>query len=265
MRNSIFEIENRIDIVNEFKKIMKTLYHANVLIYDGRQMALYDFLDNYVFSYWKYRDTFMNVHEYMEHIGIPFTSNYSEALNEEVFLNLLEFLLNIWKVAKKVVDFKDITVVYNAQFDIVDHNIPLLLEKLNYKAVNIKDKVLIVKRDPDVDSVLDIVPKNISSLLLSYYDIRNNKITSKKKILKDLDLYIEENKKIYTGLNNPTYETIEAIINGLGINHPIHKEFEDMSIPELCNWYDKCFKAMIHLIRCEAINKINNERKKMFN
>ena len=43
-------------------------------------------------------------------------------------------------------------------------------------------------------------------------------IKDKKRILKELDLYIEENLKNHKG--NPIYEYIGSIVNNLCINHP---------------------------------------------
>jgi hypothetical protein len=141
-------------------------------------------------------------------------------------------------------------------------NLPLIIEKMNYKVVEDGDKLKIIKRDSNVDSVLDIVPNDLVSLLLDYNDIRNNSIQSKKRILKDLDLYIEKDKRIYQSLDKDTYNSIQVIVNKMGVNHPIKESPYDMfDKNELAEWYDKCFKLIIHLIRKKEINKINDERK----
>ena len=49
----------------------------------------------------------------------------------------------------------------------------------------------------------------------------------------------------------------------MGVNHPVHEKYKDMSETELCSWYDKCFKMMIHLIRTEDIISMKNERKQL--
>lgn len=259
MRSSIFDIENRLDIRKEFDRLSSSLFHTEVLFYDSDYLSIFDFLDKYVFCLWKYRDTFTNIFEYLEHIGVEM--NYDNIITEEAFLNFLEFLLNIWKTANDNINFNKITVLLPIYFEAISHNVPILLEKLNYKPIIEKDKVIIVKRDSDVDSILDVVTNDISNLLLSYNDIRNNNIDSKKKILKDLDLYIEKEKSKYKSYDNSLYDSIQTIVNELGINHPLKRK--EIKKDELCKWYDKCFKMMIHLIRYEEIIKIKNDRKKL--
>ena len=80
-----------------------------------------------------------------------------------------------------------------------------------------------------------------------------------------MDLYIENNKKIYQSSDKDTYNSIQVIVNKMGINHPIkEKPYKSFDDEKLIEWYDKCFKLMIHLIRIKEINDINNERK-LFN
>ena len=63
-------------------------------------------------------------------------------------------------------------------------NLPLLIEKMNYQIVNDDKKYKIIKRDSDVDSILDVVSNDCAKLLLSYNDIRNNTFEIKKNICK---------------------------------------------------------------------------------
>lgn len=260
MRKSIFEIENRLDINKEYERLVLSLEESHTLIYKSKYMTLYDFLDDYVFSKWMHRDTFITMSDYLEHIGVNLDL---PTISEEKFLNLLEFLLNIWKIARTSVDFKNVMVVSRISFYIIEHNVPIILEKMNYTIKEESDKVLIIKRDSDVDSILDTVPVDIATLLLSYNDIRNSSIEAKKQILKSLDLYIETDKKKYKSYDSGLYDSIQTIVNEMGVNHPVHQKYKDMSETELCSWYDKCFKMMIHLIRTEDIICMKNERKQL--
>ena len=142
-------------------------------------------------------------------------------------------------------------------------NIPKILEKMNYKLKELEDKVIIVKRDSDVDSILTVVSEDIADILLEYNDFRiKNNIEEKKKILKKIDLYIEKNIKIKS-FDKGLDDCIGTIVNKMGINHPIEEEFKTLTVTELIEWYDKCFLMMIHAIRTVEINKIKNERKKL--
>lgn len=263
MRKSIFEIENRLNIVEEFKKILTILYEEKTIYYNYEDLNLMTFLNKYVFSNWKYRDTFIELSDYMRNIGITSSvETGNEELTEEKFLNFLELLLNLYLTITRQFDMEKIFYYSEKVKNTIPHNIPIILEKMNYEAVYCKDKVILRKRDADVDSVLDIVPINIAELLLSYNDIRNNNIESKKTILKKIDLYIDSNKRKYKSISADLLNSIDIIINKMGINHIEDKEpFNKFSNDELCAWYDKCFRMIIHLIRMEEISKISNETK----
>lgn len=267
MRHSIFEIENRINIDKEFRKLIKTLNESEKLWYNNKCMSYFVFLNRTVFNLWEYRDTFIELDDYLEHIGIDCdTLRGFKEIKEKEFLNFMELLLNLKLVIERKIGFDNITFFSNKVQNIIDHNIPIILEKMNYKTYNSGDKVLITKRDADVDSILENVPKNVADLLLEYNDIRNNNFEAKKSILKDLDLFIESSKRKYKSYNSSTYDTIQTIVNKMGINHPItEKPYTSFSPNQLIEWFDKCFKLMIHLIRCEQINEINSERDDLVN
>ena len=220
------------------------------------------FLNRYVFNYWEYRDTYTELEDYLEFIGIneSMLNGYCK-IGEETFLNFLELLINLMQTMDKNIntnniDFKNLKVK-----SILPHNIPLILEKMNYEVYDDIDKKCIRKRDSDVDSILDLVPEDISLLLLSYNDIRNNNIDSKKTILKKIDLYIDSNKQKYKSIGKELLDSIDTIVNKMGINHkPDESPYNKLTETELCVWYDKCFKMMIHLIRTEEIIEIKKER-----
>ena len=84
----------------------------------------------------------------------------------------------------------------------------------------------------------------------------------KRKILKDLDLYIEKNIDVKS-FDRETDGTIGVIVNKMGINHPIREEkYKNLSEEELLKWYDKCFLLMLYVIRRKEVKNINEERKK---
>mgnify|MGYP003295801500 CR=1 FL=1 len=265
MRQSIFDIENRLDINIEFGRFVETLNQRDTIIYDCKYMSLFSFFDNYVFHIWPYRDTFIDLKSYLEHIGIS-NSIYGghQAIDEVAFLNFVELLENMMLMVKRRIGFDNVQFLNLKTANIIKHNIPIILEKMNYESYQEMDKICIRKRDADVDSILEIVPADVSQLLLSYNDIRNNDIESKKAIIKKLDLFIEGNKTTYKSLNSSTYDSIQTIVNKMGINHPMLEEpYKSFNSKTLIEWYDKCFKLILHLIRCDDINKINKERNQL--
>lgn len=268
---SIFEIENRLDINNEFEKIISIIYedsHAALYSKDAYHSKEYgtliEAINKKIFLKWQYRDTFLDVEEYLEHIGI----DYEEALlyreyfvNEIAFLNFLEFLANMFLMIAI-----DDTIELSMRINAVKANIPRILEKMNYELKQIEDKIIITKRNADVDSILDIVPKNIADVLLEYNDFRiQGDIKAKQKILKNIDLYIEKNINIKS-FDKDLDNSIGTIVNKMGINHPIKEEpYKTFTEQQLIQWYDKCFLMMMHAIRTTEINKIKNERKELLN
>ncbi len=259
MRKSIFDIENRLDINLEFKTIIELLYKKDTLLYHGWFYSWNSFIDEFVFNLWNYRDTFIDLDSYLYHIGVTDEVIASKKISEEAFLNLLEFLININHLLNK--KYKDV-FDYNIKIKgLIMHNIPIILEKMNYMVYMDDDRMCLRKRDADVDSILEIVPEDVSLLLLSYNDIRNNNLDAKKDILKGLDLYIEKDKKLYKSFDSKLHDSIGTIVNKMGVNHPVDEEpFINMGRDEIIEWYDKCFKLMIHLIRMKDVNMIKEER-----
>ncbi len=265
MRKSIFEIENRLDIEKEFEKLIKVLFEEDTIYYNSCDMSFFEFLNEYVFNLWEYRDTFTDLDDYLEHIGITSRIiNKCDVLTKEIFLNFLELLINLLLVIEEKIGIKNVYFRNIKTKNIISHNVPIILEKMNYELYSEENTMRIRKRDADVDSILDLVPEEISYLLLSYNDIRNNNIESKKTLLKKIDLYIDTNKSKYKKIGKELLDSIETIVNKMGINHQSKEpSFNNLSDYELSEWYDKCFKMMIHLIRTEDIIKIKKERNEL--
>ncbi len=261
MRKSIFDIEIRIDINKEFDNIKKVLFEQHSIYYNGLFRSLYDYLNDDVFPVWEYKGLYMDLDDFFEKMNIDFSSN---KCTEKQFLYLLEVLINIWPIAINMLNMDYKESFSKRVFGYMNINIPLIIEKMNYEIMEEGKKYVIIKRDSNVDSVLDLLPSNCSMLLLEYNDIRNNNIESKMSILKKIDKFIEEEKKNYKSIDCDTYNSIQVIVNKMGINHPIKEDpFNNFEEEELINWYDRCFRLMIHLIRAKEINNINKDRKKL--
>ena len=205
----------------------------------------------------------MTVNEYLEFIGITNeVYNEKEEISKEAFLYYIEFILNMLKVISEDYNFFQ----YDEKTMVIIKNIPIILEKMNYKSKRVGDRMIITKRNADVDVVLDSVNENIASTLLEYNDFRiKEDIGAKGKILKQLDLYIEKNIKIKS-FDKELDNAIGTILNNMGVNHPIKEEpYISLSEKQIIEWYDKCFIMIIHAIREVEVNKIKNERKKLLN
>lgn len=266
MVKSIFEIERRIDISKEYHKMIYVLYDKEAVEYEDEYgytncCDFFTGIDKTIFLYWKHRETTLSIIEYMDESGFGIGKKYpGDKIYETDFLYFIELLLNMMALLDERKELK-----LRKRTKAVLLNIPLILEYLNYKCEEIDDKIIISKRDADIDSILEIVPNNIADNLLMYNDFKiKEDIEAKKKILKNLDLYIEKYQKVLKQFDSKLIDSIGMIMNKMGVNHPLKEEpFASYSENKLLEWYDKCFKMMIHAIRSLEINEIKKDREKL--
>ena len=260
MHKSIFDIEIRLNINKEFHKMVDYFHSINGTTYcNGWGYNLIRAINQKAFQEWPFRGTAISCEEYLDNIGLP---NYyfkrEHEISEEKFLYYLEFIYNIisFSLMNKYITIKNERVIS------IVKNLNIIAEKLNYQFVKEDERFLLVKRDADVDSVLDIVEPNVSLLLLEYNDFKvKDDLNRKAEILKAIDKYIEENQSLYSKLDKNSYSSWGYIVNKFGINHKIEEKYKNISNEERLEWYDKAFYLAIHLIRLEKIKDINQERK----
>ena len=266
-RKTIFEIENKLNIEEEFLRICRIIDDENCSVsfendITYRQWSFLGAINHAFFPKWPYRDTFIDVYDYLRHIGI----NKKMMLNgfgidETNFLYFLEFLINISNFMKQTCSSHGIKITYDMRVQACLDNINKLLAKMHCELKTIKNEVIIVKKDIDVDSVIDIVPDNIADSLLSYCDFRVEKdLDAKKAILKDIDIYIDANKTKLDKIDGceSLRKDIDFIFNKFGINHKIDEKFKDLPKEDLLGIYDISFILVLELLRR---GKINNARK----
>lgn len=263
IRKNIFEIKRNLDIQKEFEKINYTLNNIkdSVIDINDEYMSYYQAIDEHVFKRWPYRDTALSVSEFLFELGIDNEIlTYKKKIDISAFLNYLEFLLNIEEFSKETgsihYKFEDIDAVFC--------NINVILGKMNYLTQNVDDKIIIAKNESDVTSILELVDEDIGKMLLEYTDFRTeNDCESKKKIIKQIDLFLEKNIDI-NSFDKELKNSIGMIVNKMGVNHPITEEpYRSFTEQQLIEWYDKCFLMMLHAIRTVEVNKIKNERKQL--
>lgn len=245
---SIFELVNELNIQKEYEKFNDELLEKSIY-FNYKLVSIFDYLDKSgVFRSWKDRDTFLSVSEYLEFIGVVEHNSFKTFVSRNGFLYYMEFLVNIFRIA-----IGEIPNEGNQKINCLMENINIILDKMGYKLNrdSASKRITINRKDSDLDSVVNELDLDLATLLISYNDFRIEKDISKKHpILKKIDLYIEENKKVLKEKDGVAYELIQKIVNNFGINHPIKSDdIKAKGEKVILSAYDDCFKLMIHLIR----------------
>ena len=255
MRKTIFNLDNKISIKDEYIKIIKVLSNKCVL-YKKRSYSYFDFINTYIFNNWEYRSTYIDLYDYFNYLGINIKSR---KINNRSFLNLLEFLLNIELFIENNRYYSDNVTINTQCRSILQHNIYLILDNLEYEAYKLDDKIIIYKKNLDFNGLSQIVPNDIYELLLSYNNINNNGIKIKRIILYKIFQYISKDYDKYKNYNSTLLTSIKFIVNKLGIDGEIDKKYKDMSLYKLKKYYDYSFTMMVYLIKSEIVLKYRDE------
>ena len=91
MRISIFHIENGLNYKEEYNKMIKILT-GKCITFDKKEYNYFEYVNKYLFHNWKFRETYLDCYEYLNHIGVNIKSR---KISKENFINFLEFLCNI--------------------------------------------------------------------------------------------------------------------------------------------------------------------------
>ena len=255
MRISIFNLDNKTSFKDEYIKIIKVL-NSKCITFNKKTYTYFDYINTYLFNNWKYRETYLDCYEYLNFIGININSR---KISIESFINLIEFILNIQLLIESNKYYYDNTAFSTTCKSIIFHNIPLILDKLDYQAYDIDDKVLIFKKDIEYEDLFEIVPDEINELLISYNNINNNGIKMKRIILNKIYNYMEKDIDKYKNYNSTLISSIKIIINKMGVIGNIDKKYENLSNYKLRKYYDYCFSMMLYLIKTEIVFKYRDE------
>lgn len=258
MRISIFNLNDNKTYKDEYIKIIKVL-NSKCITFNKKTYTYFDYINTYLFNNWKYRGTYIDCFEYLNFIGVNINS---KKITEDSFINLIEFILNIGILIESNKYYNDNTTFSVPARSIIFHNIPIILDKLNYQAYDLDDKVLIYKKDIDYEDLLEILPDDINELILSYNNINNNGIKTKRLILYKLYEFIEKDIEKYKSYNSSLITSIKQVINKMGVIGQIDKKYSHLSTYKLRKYYDYCFNMITYLIRTEQILKYKDELKK---
>ena len=257
MRISIFNLSNKTSYKEEYIKINKVL-NSKCINFKNKKYTYFEFTNEYLFNNWKYRETFLDLSEYLEFIGVK---KKKKKISEDSFINFIEFLLNNQLLLESIKYYNDNVVFSTKASSILFHNIPIILDKLNYQAYDIDDRVIIYKKDIIYTDLLDTLSDDILELILSYNNVKNNGIKTKRLIINKLYDYLLKDINKYKTINTSIFNTIKTIITKMGVVGDIDKKYSNLTNYKLRKYYDYSFKMICYLINSEYVYKIRDEIK----
>ncbi len=261
MRISIFNLNNSLSYKEEYSKMLKVL-NSKCVIFENKSYNYFEFINIHLFHNWKYRGTYLDCYEYLESIGVNINN---KKITQDNFINFLEFILNIQLLVENIKYYYD-NIRFSVQCkSVIFHNIPILLEKLNYQAYNLDDRVIISSRGLTYNDLDELVPDNLYELILSYKSINNNSIKVKRIILNKIYEYLIEDLDKFKSYNASIFNNIRLVITKMGVSAEIDKKYRFLSNYKLRKYYDNCFEMMTYLIKTEEILKYRDEIKNVSN
>ena len=265
LRKSLFDLERRLNLVDEFHEIQEDMKRSYVLVATIRRpQTVYSVIEESI-SDWPFRAGAPSVYSYMTK---RLYDKNSRALysNEEISVYYFELYLNLLYWAPR--HFEGITDPFdiNLSNSTIEkslkryvENITYVLEQCNMKVREDKTerfpKYIITKRDAVVDSTLDVVPE-LSEILLSYQDIRNQHDEQfKKNAIKSIADYLEPRRKSFKGTGySGLCDNVFYAFNCIGIRHNNEKQVT-LRKTERMKLYDSLFSMCLHLIQKEKMDE----------
>ena len=259
-RKSIFELETRVNLFDEFVDIECDLNEikCEAIDYSGKSLRR---IISQAMRTWPYRDGNSTISGFLEKRGIQI--NIAEEADEtaeedilytlELYIYLLEWAIAFDKVRKGSISYAlDNKKLEDDLFPVIE-NVTNVLEKRNYvvrkqETSKAFPQYVITKRNASVDVAIQVVPE-LSEALLAYYDLRNkNDEKAKKSILLSLYEYLEPKKKEYKGTSYyEIYTKVFQAFNKFKIRHN-DKEQIQLSKKQRMQLYDRTFDMCIHLL-----------------
>ena len=260
--NSIFDIESRIDLENEFDNMYYEFIRTHVDTAHLGGHTVFSLMD-YVIRTWPFREGATSIDSYFSRKGIDIESSNKKSMlyQLELWYNLLNWAIKYDKSLDE--PFHDPFEQF-VDVDIYIQNIEYDLEKSNYKFRKVDTekgcpKYYLTKRDCNVDVAVEANP-DIAEVLLSYMDIRaEGDVVFKRSCLKQIADYLEPKRKTYKESSHCSYmETLFFAFNNFTIRHRNDKQIEmDNKKAELL--YDKTFRLAISCLSFHEIDDIKAE------
>ncbi len=266
-RKTIFDLERRCELSSEFDSIQEDFKRTKIKSKVIKNPTLISLLDDCI-KIWPHRQGATSVASYASAHGfliLDAADDLKRLFYLELYINLLQWAP---KYEERNASKFDITWLDSSttrmECNRCIENIVFLLEQLNMQVRTIEEEpfpqYVISKRDAQVDAIIETVPE-LSDVLLSYLDIRNQKDEDvKKTVLKAIADYLEDRhkSKYYKGTMYASLEdNIFTVFNKVGIRHGDKQQW-NLRKPARMKLYDQTFKAAIHLLQMEDVKSFND-------
>ena len=263
LRKSIFDIECRVDLLDEYREIREDMANTKIAINKLKTKTVLAALDESIKD-WPYRAGASSILSFME--KRCYDKNFKPLFTEEeIVLYYLELYYNLlcWAPEhyESVSDAFDLRIGQRTISDSLRRfieNISYSLEQCNMRVREIEmsyfPQYIISKRDASVDLTIEAAPE-LADILLSYLDIRNQRDEKfKKAAIKAIADYLEPKEKCYrgTGYSSLCSDVFNAY-NNLSIRHN-NKRQKPVKKGDRIKVYDALFRMSLHLIQKEKID-----------
>lgn len=267
-RKSIFDLERRSDLLTDYSRLIEDMKKATIHSKSMKDRPLYAFLDESIQD-WPFRQATSSMNLYLSNLNVnkPGEEIIDTIYSLELIINLLEWApihdANISNPLSGLTWDCDVSSVCNRFIE----NIEFILEQNNMAVREFgKEAPLqyrIYKRRAEVDAALESVPE-LSELLLSYLDVRNeNDEAHKKLVLKELADYLEPRRKQYNGgMYKGLSDDVFTVFNKCNIRHNDANQVK-LRKPQRMKLYDNTFKMCLHLLQVEEVSDYKKQIKEL--
>lgn len=260
-RKTIFDLERRIDLREEYEAIMEDMKQTMVESKELKDITI-DSLLNSSIKTWRYRSAATDIRSFAKNHGFC----YYDASSDEDILYSFELMINLlhWAPMHEVKRVSTFDFSIGGRTTIPGEctrcieNLECILEQANWCVhESTKDpypKYTLRKRSADVDATIEAVPE-LAEALLAYLDLRNQKDEeAKKSILHAIADYLEPKRKDYKGTAyHSLCEDLFTVFNKCNIRHNNSSQVK-LRKPQRMKLYDQAFKASPHLLQKEEVS-----------
>ena len=223
-KNTFQLVEESYDIPSEIRKINDLFYTKQYFLTPQGNRSFDKFLDRYLFSEWKYRDTCLDVDEYIQRAKAVIPDNEYITLTEEQVINNLEVMENFIKLFFDNADalYEDDGIEWYTDLETVFAYLIRTMEKrMGLTVREYKDRIVLYPKNAPLEKVIDLCDDEDVQWELIRYVREDLTLNDKRKSLAYLatNLYIEKDDSETDEHIKQLIRKAENILNNLHIRH----------------------------------------------